>query len=145
MTLLELTDAIEQLALTSPIVHYAASGANVYTLNDRTVKDYAAIYVMPDGTHIVSENTTRYHLTIFYIDRLTADHINAEQIFSTGIQVLTNLVRGIADLDSVVAVGSDFTVQNFIEQSREKMSDMCAGAYISGTVTVPNGSTCFVE
>lgn len=143
MTLLELTDAIEQLALTSPIVHYAASGANVYTLNDRTVKDYAAIYIMPDGTHTVTTDTTRYHLTIFYIDRLTSDHSNSEQIFSSGIQVLTNLVRGIADIDGVADVNADLTVQNFIEPSREKMSDMCAGAYISATVTVPNGATCF--
>ncbi len=143
MTLLELTDAIEQLALTSPIVHYAASGANVYTLNDRTVKDYAAIYIMPDGTHTVMTDTTRYHLTIFYIDRLTSDHSNSAQIFSSGIQVLTNLVRGIADIDGVADVNADLTVQNFIEPSREKMSDMCAGAYISATVTVPNGATCF--
>lgn len=143
MTLLELTDAIEQLALTSPIVHYAASGANVYTLNDRTVKDYAAIYIMPDGTHTVTTDTTRYHLTIFYIDRLTSDHSNSAQIFSSAIQVLTNLVRGIADIDGVADVNADLTVQNFIEPSREKMSDMCAGAYISATITVPNGSTCF--
>lgn len=145
MTLLELTDAIEDLALSSPIIHYADSGADVYDLNNRTVVDYPAVYIMPDGVHTITQNTTQYHLTIFYIDRLVADKTNAEQIFSTGIRVLSNLVRGIRDIDGVLTIGDTATIQNFINTEQEKLSDMCAGAYIITTVTVSNDSACYIE
>ncbi len=142
MTLLELTDAIEDLALSSPLIHYADSGADVYDLNNRTVVDYPAVYIMPDGVHTITQNTTQYHLTIFYIDRLVADKTNAEQIFSTGIQVLSNLVRGIREIDGVLSTGDTVSIQNFINTEQEKLCDVCAGAYAIANVTVANDSTC---
>lgn len=144
MTLLELTDAIEDLALSSPIIHYADSGADVYDLNNRTVVDYPAVYIMPDGVHTVGKNTTQYHLTIFYIDRQTADNTNTEQVFSTGIRELSNLVRGIRDIEGVLAISDTASVQNFINTEQEKLSDVCAGAYIITTVTVSNDSACYI-
>lgn len=144
MTLVELTDAIEALALTSPVIHYADSGADVYDLNGRTVVNYPAVYIMPDGVHTVGRNTTQYHLTIFYIDRLVADKTNAEQVFSTAIRELSNLVRGIRDINGVVNIGDTASVQNFINTEQEKFSDVCAGAYIITTVTVENDSSCYI-
>lgn len=144
MTLLELTDAIEDLALSSPIIHYADSGADVYDLNNRTVVDYPAVYIMPDGVHTVGKNTTQYHLTIFYIDRQTADNTNTEQVFSTGIRELSNLVRGIRDIEGVLAISDTASVQNFINTEQEKLSDVCAGAYIITTVIVSNDSACYI-
>lgn len=145
MTLLELTDAIERLALSSPLVHYAESGADVYNLNDGTITDYPAVYIMPDGVHTVTQNATQYHLTIFYIDRLVADKSNAQQIFSTAIQELSNLIRGIRDMDGVLATGDTVSIQNFINTEQEKLSDVCAGAYAITTVTVANTTTCFFD
>lgn len=142
MTLLELTNAIERLAVASPLIGYAASGSDVYDLNARTVKDYPAVYIMPDGVHTLTHNATQYHLTIFYVDRLVADKTNAEQIFSTGIQVLSNLVRGIRDLDGVLSVGDTVSIQNFINTEQEKLSDVCAGAYAIVNISAGNDTTC---
>lgn len=144
MTLIELTDKIEALAKANPLCRYAESGATIYNLNNRTVRDYAAVYISPDGTHTIGANMTTYALTIFYIDRLADDLRNEQQIFSTAIAFLRNLIRGVRDLDGVISVGDTMTAQNFIEKAQEKMSDKCAGAYITVQVSVRNDSDCFL-
>lgn len=100
---------------------------------------------MPDGVHSVTRNTTQYHLTIFYIDRLVADKSNAQQVFSTAVKVLANLMRGIRDIEGVLNVSDTVSVQNFINTEPSKLSDVCAGAYAIATVSVANDSDCYIN
>lgn len=140
MTLDFLLKTIGQIAINNKLVNYYAAGGSIYELNALDIKDYSLIYVSPTGNHETTGNYTSYQLTLFYIDRLTDDSSNEVQIFSTGVEVIKDLVRKIGDLSDVLSVSNQYIIQNFTET--EKMSDRCAGAYATVSVTVMENYSC---
>ena len=136
MTLNALIQIIGRQAIKNKLVNWFGAGANVYDINNNEVRDYALLFFSPTGNHTVTENITTYSVTIYYIDRLIDDSSNDTQIFSTGIEVLKRIIRGIGDMDGVLGISDSYTITNFTETF--KMADRVAGAFATLNITVAN-------
>ena len=98
---------------------------------------------LPRGNTYGTENTTRYALTLYYIDRLLTDYSNDIDIYSSTLEGLKNLVNGIKQIPGVVDVEDGYQIRNFA--ATEKMNDSLAGAYATLFITVVNDTVCFVD
>lgn len=143
MTLLELCNAIGDMAIEQKIINYAAAGTDINALNTQTIKDYPVCFVSPTGQHRVEENTTRYSLTLYYVERLLADSSNEMEILSVAVEQLKNLIIGIGGLDGVVGVDTNWMIQNFV--ATEDFADRLAGAYAQVEVIAVNDFRCFID
>lgn len=140
MTLETLLTNIANVAINETIVHWAGAGADIYRLNGMTVKDYPAVFASPTGTHTAGENTTRYTITLYFLDRLLEDSSNDVTIMSTAIECLKNTVKAIEGIKGVVDVSTEYELENYIET--EAFNDRLAGAWTTITVEVMNDTTC---
>lgn len=140
MNLEQLIAKVGDYAITHKLVNWYAGGANVYDINNGEIRDYAVVYFSPTGNHTVTENITTFSVTVYYIDRLIDDSSNDTQIFSTGIEVLKQIIRGISDIEDVLGISDSYTITNFTETF--KMADKCAGAYATLEITVKNENSC---
>lgn len=141
MNLLELCRALGEMAIAQMLVKYSAAGASLGEINPLNVEWYPLFYIIPSGTHTVMENTTRFDLTLYYIDRLLEDNSNTIDIFSSSIDNLKNIIVGAKSIPGVVDVESTYTIRNFMP---EKLNDRLAGAYANVRIVVANNN-CFVE
>ena len=140
MTLEYLMQAIGEIAIHNNLVGWYGAGGSVYAVNAENVKEYPLLFMSPTGDHLVRENTTRYTVTIFYMDRLFDDDANATQVTSNGIETLKNLYRQIPQIEWVTDVQEEPRVRIFGET--EKMNDRVAGAYMTLWIDVLNPSVC---
>lgn len=140
MTLKYLLNIISRRSISQKCINYAAAGSDIYQLNALRVDSYPVLYVSPTGNHMVSENTTTYELTLYYLDRLTEDNTNDIDIQSAGIEQLKNIVLTIGEIDGVVRVSEAYSITNFIET--EAFNDRLAGAYTTIQVEVLNNFVC---
>ena len=143
MTLQELLIAIEELGTREKIINYATAGADIYALNNNTVKDYPALFISPTGTHYIGINSTRFSITLYYFDRLLNDSENEIGILSVAIEELKNLVKGIEQIPGVVNVQDEYQCVNFTET--EAFDDRIAGAYCTIDIEVLNNTICYEE
>lgn len=141
MTLYELLDEISKYAITRQLIEYSASGTSIMEIDK--AEGYPLLFSAPTGNHRVSQNTTTFTITLYYIDRLLDDNTNNITLFSNSINALKDLVIGVASLDGVTDVSEDFDIANFTET--EKLNDKVAGAYTTIQVTTLNDYTCPVE
>lgn len=141
MTLYDLIDKISEYAVGRQLIEYSAGGTSIMEI-DRA-EGYPLLFVAPTGNHRVSQNTTTFTITLYYIDRLLDDSTNNVTLFSNSINALKDLVLGIATLDGVTDVSEDFDIANFTET--EKLNDKVAGAYTTIQVTTLNDYTCPIE
>ena len=142
MTLRDLLRELGQMAKAQKLVNYSAAGSSLGELNPLSVDWYPLFFAIPSGTHTVMENTTRFDLTLYYIDRLLEDNSNTIDIFSTSIENLKNILRGAKELPGVVNVEDTYTIRNFMP---EKQDDRVAGAYAQVRITVANDYICFED
>lgn len=143
MTLQSLLYAISEYGIHRKIINYSAAGASIYELIAKEIKDYPILFASPTGTHSVGRNTTKYTITLYYIDRLMTDSSNDIDVFSAAIEGLKNIIIGIDNLDGVVAVGEEYTIQNFTDT--EVLNDRCGGAFATLEITILNDTICAVE
>ena len=113
MTLKKLLNAISDLAIKEKIINYSEAGADIYSLNVKTIKNYPVLFASPTGSHTVQENSTRYTITLYYLDRLLNDGENDINIMSTAIEELKNLINGIKFIDGVISVAY---IESFVHQ-----------------------------
>ena len=134
MTLLDLIKKIEDVAVTQPQVKEIVP-SDVYKLNERADALYG-VFAWTQGQHVMNvyEGTTAYTFNLFYIDRLTADQKNKNEIQSVGLQVLGNILRTLMSYMDV----SEARFQPFTE----RFADECAGVYCTVTLTVPDDTSC---
>lgn len=140
MTLEALQYLVTDLALKHNLVNCAMSGPSIYAINPEDIKEYPLIFVSPTGTHTIKENTTRYSLTFFYMDRLFEDSSNEETINSAGIETLRNLKLQLSKIEVVTDMQEDADIRLFTET--ERMADRVAGAYMTIWIETLNPSTC---
>lgn len=122
------------LQLIRTLTHYAQSNPNVNTvarefldLNREDTK-YSAV-VIQDNTHNTSGDFIVYNFYIGYIDRLTADEANRDEIVSTGIQVITNIANALnATYDTTLGA---------INVVKERFTASCAGVYATLNIYIP--------
>lgn len=143
MTLQKLLYEIAQLAIAQKAVNYTAAGADINTLNTGTIDSWPVLFTSPTGSHTVTDNTTKYTITLYYLERLLNDNSNDVDIMSVAIEQLKNITNGIKEIDGVVGIDDNYNITNFIET--EAFNDRCAGAYCTIYVTVINDTICYVE
>jgi len=109
---------------------------DVFVLNTKADAQYG-VFCVTQGQHSgsLASDLATYSLTLYYIDRLTADQSNAAHIQSVGHDVLMNILRLVAD--EGVYVGS-WSAQPFTQ----RFADECAGVFINVSFSVPFGDAC---
>lgn len=142
MNLLELCKELGEMAKAQELVNYSAAGSSLGEINPLSVDFYPLFYIIPSGTHTVYDDTTKYDLTLYYVDRLLEDNTNTIDIFSSAIENLKNILIGARDIPGVVDVEDTYTIRNFMP---EKLNDRLAGAYAQVRITCENETVCFEE
>lgn len=140
MTIERLLYDISEISLKNNLVNAAYAGPSIYNINGATVLDYPYLFTSPTDDITVGENTTRYGLTLYYVDRLLSDSSNEVDIFSTGVETLKNIIRQLELLDEIVDVTDEPIIRLFTETQR--MADSCAGAYCRLSITALNTAAC---
>lgn len=113
--------------------------------------DIFRLNTMPDARYPAIGWTQRQHrvdmaaglqyfsFAIFYVDRLMESKINEVGIQSTGVNILTDLLRFMEDNGAYTYGDVTFTTFN------QRFTDECAGAYVSVTFQVPVDTLCVDE
>lgn len=143
MNLRILLKNIGELAEKQKLVNFSAAGTSLDQLNGMEITWYPVLFSSPTGPHLVMQNTTRFELTLYYIDRLLTDYSNDIDIFSSAVENLKNIITGIKDLPGVVEIEDGYVIRNFT--NTEKMNDSLAGAYATIRVKVINDTICVDE
>lgn len=142
MTLFGLCKELGEMAKAQELVNYSAAGSSLGELNPLQIDWYPLFFIIPSGTHTVQDDTTRFDLALYYLDRLTEDNTNTIDIFSSSVENLKNILVGARNIPGVVNVEDTYTIRNFLP---EKLNDRVAGAYAQVRITVENDTTCFIE
>lgn len=140
MTLRELIEAVESAAQGQPAVATVVPN-DVFRLNAMPEAKYG-VFAWTQQQHRadVASGLVYFQLTLFYVDRLTPDKSNEVQVQSTGVSVLSNVVRTVL-LDQSVDVSGDVTFQTF----NQRFVDECAGVFSNVTFIVPGDDLCAQE
>ena len=139
MTLLQLIREIEAVAEQQPAVQMIVRD-NVLALNHVPHNEYGA-FVWTQREHTVSDRTDvrTYRFTFFYVDRVTAGRGNVADVQSTGIEVLSNIIRTLTDrLDNDAG---DWVAHTFTQ----RFTDDCAGTYVEVEFQVLGGTSCAID
>lgn len=143
MTQIELATLICRKAIGSRYYNWIAEG-DIYDINDKTVKDYPAGLVTFTGPHTFLPNSTRFRVSIFYFDRLTGDDSNSSQIYSTGVEVLKNLINSLRHDENILKVSEEIQIMPFLGTEAQVLNDRCCGVYATLDITVKNNTKCYI-
>lgn len=134
MTFLQIINIIKETALAQPNVNIFVR--NFLDLNREDTVYSAVVLQDRDGMRDrISEqdwNTYTFHLG--YVDRLTNDESNRDDIFSTGINIINNIVASIRQTwfpDVEVNIIDRFTTFD------QRFTASCAGVYVVLSIQVP--------
>lgn len=137
MTLLEFIKILEGVASRQPAVKMIVRDS-VLRLNDNPSDKYGA-FVWTQGQHTegLDSDFRTLRFSLFYVDRLLNDKSNQAEIQSTGIEVLSNTIRTLAN---------EFEVNTWsIDTFTQRFTDECAGAWATVAFLVPVNGTCPAE
>ena len=132
MTFLQVVNIIKDTAFAQPNVNTVVR--EFLDLN-REDTVYSAVVIQDrDGSRdrIVEQDWNTYTFHLGYVDRLTDDEKNRDDIFSTGINVINNIVASIRDKwDLGVNIIDRFSTFN------QRFTAQCAGVYVVLAIQVP--------
>lgn len=134
MTLLEFIKVIEGVAASQPAVNMIVRDS-VLRVNDNPNDRYGA-FVWTQGQHseTLDNDFRTFRFSLFYVDRLLHDNSNRTEIQSTGVEVLSNIIRVLAE---------DFDVREWnIDTFTQRFTDECAGAWATVSFLVPLNAPC---
>lgn len=132
MTFLQVVNIIRDTAFAQPNVNTVVR--EFLDLNREDTKYSAVVIQDRDGNRdrIVEQDWNTYTFHLGYVDRLTFDESNRDDIFSTGINVINNIVASIRDRwDLEVSVIDRFSTFN------QRFTASCAGVYVVLAIQVP--------
>lgn len=131
MTLKQITDALNSIALEQPAIKTAVESGNIYDLNEMRNARFG-VYASVQQTHEYDIEDARmdYRFWLYYVDRLKSNEENKTEIQSTGIQVINNILRTLQKKYDVDINGITYT------PFTESFSEMCSGVYCSVTISV---------
>jgi len=135
MTLYDTIRVMESIAARQPAVNMIVEN-NAYKLNDIADAKYA-VFAFVQDQHSVDPNNSfaTFRFSLFYIDRLVSDKSNQTEVQSVGIEVLSNILRGLVKADFEVG---EVTFQPFAE----RFTDECAGVYCDVAIGTELSSVC---
>lgn len=132
MTFLQVVNIIRDTAFAQPNVNTVVR--EFLDLN-REDTVYSAVVIQDrDGSRdrIVEQDWNTYTFHLGYVDRLTDDEKNRDDIFSTGINVINNIVASIRERwDLEVSIIDRFSTFN------QRFTAQCAGVYVVLAIQVP--------
>ena len=132
MTFLQVVNIIRDTALAQPNVNTVVR--EFLDLNREDTKYSAVVIQDRDGLRdrIVEQDWNTYTFHLGYVDRLTFDESNRDDIFSTGINVINNIVSSIRERwDLEVSIIDRFSTFN------QRFTASCAGVYVVLAIQVP--------
>lgn len=132
MTFLQVVNIIRDTALAQPNVNTVVR--EFLDLNREDTRYSAVVIQDRDGLRdrIVEQDWNTYTFHLGYVDRLTFDESNRDDIFSTGINVINNIVASIRERwDLEVSVIDRFSTFN------QRFTASCAGVYVVLAIQVP--------
>lgn len=137
MSLYEFVKYMESIALLQPGINQIVPG-DVYTLNTLKDAEYG-VFSWQHRQHLedIEMDYRKYSFTLFYIDRETQDGSNILQAQSTGIDILSNIIRTVIE-ELEITVDSEPLYQPF----EQRFKDECAGCYVNVVFVVPNDCVC---
>lgn len=131
----ELINTIERAAKGQPAVHTIIKD-DVYKLNTLQDARYG-VFAWTQNTHSgdITSSDVGFSFNLFYIDRLQKDEGNLEDVYSTAVDVLVNIIRTL----EAEGIGIDtWQMQPFTQ----KFLDQCAGMYATITLSAMVDDTC---
>ena len=132
MTFLQVVNIIRDTALAQPNVNTVVR--EFLDLNREDTRYSAVVIQDRDGLRdrIVEQDWNTYTFHLGYVDRLTFDESNRDDIFSTGINVINNIVADIRNRwDLEVSIVDRFSTFN------QRFTASCAGVYVVLAIQVP--------
>lgn len=131
MTLKQVIDKLNTIALSQPDVNDYIKSGNIYDLNsDRSI--IYSVFCCTQGTHQFDfdNGLNTFNFILYYVDRLQSDGDNKVEVQSTAIETLKNVIRVFAKENDVEISNASFEVFT------ESFSSLCAGAYTSVSIVV---------
>lgn len=134
MTFLQVINIIKETALAQPNVNIFVR--NFLDLNREDTVYSAVVLQDRDGMRdrIQEQDWNTYTFHLGYVDRLTNDEANRDDIFSTGINIINNIVASIRQTwfpDVEVNIIDRFTTFD------QRFTASCAGVYVVLSIQVP--------
>ena len=135
-TLIQAIRALEGIAAAQPAVN-TVIGNDVFEINATPDVRYG-VFAWTQGQHRedLDAGFLVIALTLFYVDRLTADAANRLEVQSVGVQVIGNILR-VAEEAGIFPVG-EVRYNTF----NQKFVDECAGVFASVDLQVPLDWLC---
>lgn len=131
MTLKEIFDAFNELALKQPSISEIIKSGNIYDLNGMRNAKYAVFCAVQDTHSLDVENSVmNYRFFLYYVDRLSSDKDNKIDVQSTAINTLTNIIRVFADKYDAEVLSVDFN------PFTDSFDGLGAGAYATINLSV---------
>lgn len=140
MNLKELMNKIVDFGLKNKLINTSVGCSSLYQINFEDIEDYPLLVFQPSSPHRVTQNFVEYTITLYWIDRLNSDNSNEFDIFSTSVENLKGIIKGMRNIKGIVDVSTDFDIVNFTDTQR--LSDKCAGAYVTLKIDVLNENSC---
>lgn len=137
MTLEQTIRIIEQVAKAQPAIKTIVEN-DIYRLNSLPDVKYGVFaFLQNQHSADIDSDLMTYNFTLFYVDRLTADKGNQINVQSTGVAVLNNIIRTLADRFGILATGG-YSFQPF----NQRFTDECAGVYTNVALQVEIDGIC---
>lgn len=129
MTLIEIINGINGIALKQPAIKEVIKSGNIYDLSESRNAKFS-VFCTTQGTHTsnVKDGYTTYNFFLYYVDRLQSDESNKLEIQSTGMEVLKNVIRVFQRDFDVEIDSADYQVFT------ERFSELCAGVYATVSI-----------
>ena len=131
MTLKQVIDKFNEIALKQPTISTILPGGDIYALNkERDIK--FGVFCLTQGTHStdLSNGFSTYNFFLYYVDRLQSNESNKIEIQSTALETLKNILRTFIQETDSELTQADFQVFT------ESFAQLCAGAYATIAVVV---------
>lgn len=134
MTYLEILNLLTNTALAQPNVNTVVREF-LHLNREDTV--YSAVVIQDrdgDRTIVNNQDYLTYTWHIGYVDRLTDDESNRDHIFSTGINIINNIVNSVRSIYSpYIEIGLRDKYSTF----NQRFTASCAGVYVVVYVNIP--------
>ena len=137
MTLLETINLLNWVARNQPNINGVVESGDIYDLNKDEYQQKYSAFCATQNDHEINESWSRYSFTLYYVDRLTNDKNNKEEIQSTAVSFFQNYTAYMIKNFPQVQFNSG-TVVTFTE----KFSAECAGAYMECDIITTPQSLC---
>lgn len=136
MTLLELINDIKEVASAQDEV-YTIVENDIFQLNEMGDVQYG-VFAYTQGAHTSSaeSDSITYNFTFFFVDLLTDDRTNMNELQSKAIEVLDNILRTLYNEE-------DITIGNYSYQPfNRRFMDDCAGCWVDVAITTNKALNC---